>query len=93
VKRRILLACCTFATAMGSLAVASPAAADGCPYGTLPRFDGVCTAGQGSSPPPALTVPPQGADVVTAPGSFTTVEGIPCNQAHLSTCIALSQQP
>ena len=93
-KRGILITCCTFATALGSLAVASPASADGCPYGTVPRFDGVCTSGQGGAPPPAgITVPPQGADVVTMPGQFPTVNGIPCNEQHFATCYAMSQQP
>jgi len=95
VKRGILLACCALATVMGSLAIASPAAADGCPYGTVPtRFPGVCTQGQaGSSAPPAITVPPQGADPVTMPGQFATVNGIPCNEQHVATCYAMSQQP
>ena len=94
-KRGILITFCTVATALGSLAVASPAAADGCPYGTVPtRFPGVCTQGQaGSSAPPAITVPPQGADVVTMPGQFPTVNGIPCNEQHFATCYAMSQQP
>ena len=92
--RGILIACCTFATALGSLAVASPAAADGCPYGTVPRFNGVCTSGQGGAPPPpGITVPPQGAEVVTMPGQLATVNGIPCNQQHFGTCYAMSQQP
>jgi hypothetical protein len=94
VTRGILIACCTFATALGSLAVASPAAADGCPYGTVPRFNGVCTSGQGGAPPPpGITVPPQGAEVVTMPGQLATVNGIPCNQQHFGTCYAMSQQP
>ena len=93
-KRGNLIACCTFATALGSLAVASPAAADGCPYGTVPRFNGVCTSGQGGAPPPpGITVPPQGAEVVTMPGQLATVNGIPCNQQHFGTCYAMSQQP
>jgi hypothetical protein len=93
-KRRILIACCTFAITLGPLAVAAPAAADGCPYGTVPRFDGVCTSGQGGAPPPAgITVPPQGADIVTMPGQFATVNGIPCNEQHFATCYAMSQQP
>jgi hypothetical protein len=79
---------------MGSLAVAAPAAANTCPYGTVPRFDGVCTQGQGGGPPPAgITVPPQGAGVVTMPGQFPTVNGIPCNEEHFATCYAMSQQP
>jgi hypothetical protein len=94
VKRRILLACCTFATAMGSIVVAAPASADTCPWGTVPRFDGVCTQGQsGGAPPPGVTVPPQGADVVSLPGQYATVNGIPCNQEHFATCYAMSQQP
>ena len=94
-KRGILVSCCIFATVMGSLAFASPAAADGCPYGTVPtRFPGVCTQGQGGAPPPAgITVPQQGADVVNMPGQFPTVNGIPCNEQHFATCYAMSQQP
>jgi len=96
VKRGILLACCTVATVMGSIAVASPAAADGCPYGTVPtRFPGVCTQGQAaSSAPPAIIVPPTGSVPSTPPGSgFSTVNGIPCTQEHFATCYAMSQQP
>jgi uncharacterized membrane protein len=93
VKRGILIACCTVATALGSLAVASPAAADDCPYGTVPtRFPGVCTQGQTGAPPPVgITVPPQGAEAVTMPGQFPTVNGIPCNVEHAVTCYAMSQ--
>jgi hypothetical protein len=95
VKRVILLGCCALATVVGSLAPASPAAADDCPYGTLPtRFPGVCTAGQGGgAPPAAIVVPPQGADITTPPGQFATINGIPCNQQHFATCYAMSQQP
>jgi len=93
-KRAILVGCATLATVFGSLAAASPASADGCPYGTVARFDGVCTQGQsGGAPPPGITVPPQGADVVSMPGQFATVNGIPCNQEHFATCYAMSQQP
>jgi hypothetical protein len=92
VKRGILIAC-TFATAVGSLVVAAPASANTCPYGTLPKFDGVCIAGQGSAPPPGITVPPQGAEIVTMPGEFARVNGIPCTQEHYATCYAMSQQP
>jgi hypothetical protein len=94
VLRPFLIACATLATAAGSLVVAAPATAEGCPYGTVARFNGVCTNGQGGAPPPpGITVPPQGADIVTMPGQFATVNGIPCNQKHLSTCYAISQQP
>jgi hypothetical protein len=93
VKRGILIGCCTVATALGSLAAASPATADDCPYGTVPtRFPGVCTQGQTGAPPPAgITVPPQGAEPVTMPGQFPTVNGIPCNEEHAVTCYAMSQ--
>jgi hypothetical protein len=95
VKRRILIACCTFAAAAGSIAVASPATADTCPWGTVARFDGVCTQGQsGGGPPVGITVPQQGAaGVVNMPGQFPTVNGIPCNEQHWHTCYAMSQQP
>ncbi|AGB20847.1 hypothetical protein Mycsm_00394 [Mycobacterium sp. JS623] len=90
-KRQILLAC-TFAMAMGSIAVAAPASADTCPWGTVPRFDGVCTQGHsGGAPPAGITVPPQGADIVSLPGQYPTVNGIPCSQEHLGTCYAMSQ--
>ena len=93
-KRGSLIAFYTFAAVLGSLAVASPAAANTCPYGTVERFAGVCTKGQGGAGPPLpIVIPPQGADVVTAPGSIGTINGIPCNQKHLGTCIAMSQQP
>ena len=82
------------ATFLGPLVVAAPASADGCPYGTVARFDGVCTSGQGGAPPPpGITVPPQGADIRNLPGQFGTVNGIPCNEEHYSTCYAMSQQP
>jgi hypothetical protein len=46
-----------------------------------------------SYPPPlGITVPPQGAEIVTH-GQFPMVNGIPCNQKHLSTCYGMSQQP
>jgi uncharacterized membrane protein len=94
VKRAILVGCGTLATVLGSLAVASPAAADGCPYGTVPtRFPGVCTQGQGGAPAAAITVPQQGSEVVNMPGQFATVNGIPCNEQHFATCYAMSQQP
>jgi hypothetical protein len=92
VKRPILIALSTFAAVVGSLTIASPASANGCPYGTVERWAGVCTKGPGGGPPPMpIVIPPQGADVVIAPGSIGTINGIPCNQKHLGTCIAMSQ--
>jgi hypothetical protein len=94
VNRAILVGCATLATVFGPLAVASPAAANTCPYGTVARFDGVCTQGQsGGAPPPGITVPQQGANVVTMPGQFQTINGIPCTPEHFGTCYAMSQQP
>jgi hypothetical protein len=94
VKRRILIACCAVAIPMGTLAVAAPASANTCPWGTVPRFDGVCTQGQsGGGPPAGIIVPPQGADIVSLPGQFAQVNGIPCTQEHFATCYAMSQQP
>jgi hypothetical protein len=94
VKRGIVIAFCTVAAALGSLAVASSATANTCPYGTVQRFEGVCTKGEGGAGPPLpIVIPPQGADVAIAPGSIGTINGIPCNQKHLGTCIAMSQQP
>jgi hypothetical protein len=93
VKRTILIACSAIATAMGTIAVAAPASAT-CPWGTVARFDGVCTQGQsGGGPPPGITVPQQGADIVSLPGQFAQVNGIPCTQEHFATCYAMSQQP
>jgi hypothetical protein len=97
VKRGILVTCATFATVMGSIAVAAPASAT-CPYGTVPtHFSGVCTEGQGGGGAPAqVVVPPSvtggGADVSSLPGSgITSVDGIPCTPQHLGTCIGLQQ--
>lgn len=96
-KRGILVACCALATVLGSIAVASPAAADSCPYGTVAtRFPGVCTQGQAGSAPPGVVVPPNvGASpatpIVPPGGGLATVDGIPCNQNHIGTCIALEQ--
>ena len=93
-KRPILIALCTFAAVLGSLAVGSPAAANTCPYGTVERWAGICTKGPGGAGPPLpIVIPPQGAGVVTMPGQFPTVNGIPCNEKHASTCYAMSQQP
>ena len=97
-KRTLLIVGCTLATAMGSLTFASPAMADGCPFGTVQRFNGVCTSGQGgASAPPAIIAPPQGTgggpQIVNAPGNFSTVNGIPCNEQHYGTCLALTQNP
>ena len=96
-KRSIVVGCCSAAIVMGSLAVAAPAAADGCPYGTVPtKFPGVCTAGQAGGAPAQVVVPPAaspgGANVTSLPGSgLTSVNGIPCTPEHLGTCIGLQQ--
>jgi hypothetical protein len=96
VKRRIVAFGCAAAFAAAPLVMASPAAAKDCPYGTVPRFDGVCTQGQaGGFGAPGVVVPPQagsaGAVVVNNPNGFGTVNGIPCNQQNMGTCIGLQQ--
>jgi hypothetical protein len=94
VKRPILIALSTFAAVLGSLVIASPASAEGCPYGTVERWAGVCTKGPGGGPPPMpIVIPPQGSDVAMVPGSIPTMNGIPCNEKHWATCFAMSQQP
>ncbi|MDT7763661.1 MAG: hypothetical protein QOC63_3081 [Mycobacterium sp.] len=96
-KRAILVGCGTVAIALGSLSVATPASADGCPYGTVAtKFPGVCTAGQGGGAPAQVVVPPSaggsGANISSSPGSgFSTVDGIPCTPKNYGTCLALSQ--
>jgi len=92
VTRRILIACAVSSVALGSVALAPAAHAD-CPHGTVPtRFEGVCVKGQGSAPPPAIIVPPQGADIAVPPGSAPTVRGIPCNANNAGTCRAIVMQ-
>jgi hypothetical protein len=93
VKRGILIGCSAVAMALAPLAVAAPASADGCPWGTVSRFEGVCTSGQGGSPPPPIVVAPQGSQPTQMPGQFPTINGIPCNQRHVATCFAMAQQP
>jgi hypothetical protein len=96
-KRGILVGWGAVAIALGSLSVAAPASANGCPYGTVPtKFPGVCTAGQGGGAPAQVVVPPSagggGANVSTLPGSgLTSVDGIPCTPEHSGTCIGLQQ--
>jgi hypothetical protein len=95
-KRAILMGVCAAAVGLGPLAIASSASADGsCPYGTVPtRFSGVCTSGVAGGAPsgPTVPIPPGSSSSSGPPGTgFTTVDGIPCNSAHASTCIALSQ--
>lgn len=93
-KRAILTGVCAAAVGLGPIAIASPAAAD-CPYGTVPtRFPGVCTSGVAGGAPSGPTVPiPAGSSPSTgSPGTgFPSVNGIPCNSAHASTCIGLSE--
>jgi hypothetical protein len=38
-----------------------------------------------------IVIPPQGADVAIAPGSIGTINGIPCNEKHWGTCLAMQQ--
>ncbi|MGH3641236.1 MAG: hypothetical protein ACRDUX_19625 [Mycobacterium sp.] len=96
VKRGIVAFGCAAAFAAAPLVVASPAAAKDCPWGTVPRSNGVCTQGQaGGFGAPGVVVPPMtgstGADVVNNPNGFGSVNGIPCTPEHMGTCIGLQQ--
>ena len=80
----------------GSLAVAAPAGADGCPDGTVAtHFSGVCVAApSGSQQGVPAVVNPSNVSAGPPPGSgFSYVDGIPCNMNHASTCIGLSANP
>lgn len=82
---------CAAAIAAGPLVVASPAAAQGCPWGTVQtRFDGVCTAG-GPGNPAASPSGPSLNTVQGGPGQVGSVNGVPCTPEHYGTCLAMSQ--
>jgi hypothetical protein len=90
-RRAVLILGGAVAIVAGPLAVAAPAGA--CPYGTTEtRFPGVCTQGASGG---NRAIAPAGPDVnqVTTPigGGIPSVNGIPCTQEHLGTCIALTQ--
>jgi hypothetical protein len=95
VKRKVVVFGCAVAFAAAPLVVASPAAADGCPWGTKPtRFDGVCISGAGGGSAPVIPVPPAaggGANIVNNPNGYDTVNGVPCTPEHYATCYAMSQ--
>lgn len=96
-KRAILVGAGAIAISLGSVAFAAPAMA--CPPGTVQtHFSGVCTAGQGGGAAPQIVAPVQsgagGHDISTIPGTgITSVDGIPCNLNHQSTCQGLLQNP
>jgi hypothetical protein len=91
VTRGLMLFGCAAAIAVGPLVVASPAVAQGCPWGTVQtRFDGVCTAG-GPGNPAASPSGPSLNSVQGAPGQVGSVNGIPCTPEHYGTCLAMSQ--
>jgi len=91
--RGFLFGVCAVALSLGSVVVASPAAADGCPYGTVAtHFNGVCVSGQGGGQAPPAVVNPENVSSGGPPGSaFSSVDGVPCNPNHASSCIGLSQ--
>jgi hypothetical protein len=94
VKRGILLFGVAVAFAAGPVVVAAPAAADGCPWGTVQtRFPGVCAPGQSGG---AVVIPPQasgpGPVVSPNPAGVGSVNGIPCTPEHYGTCLAMQQQ-
>lgn len=76
---------------MSPLVFAAPAAADGCPAGTVPtRFPGVCVAGQSGGQIPQAIGP---SDVSSnfQPNQIPTMNGVPCNLDHWSTCWGMAQ--
>lgn len=93
VKRGILLVGCAVAFASAPLLLASPGAAQTCPYGTTQtKFEGVCVKSGSNSPaflPPSAKQP--GAEVVLNPNGFSSVNGIPCTPENYGKCIALQQ--
>ena len=90
VMRGLVLFGCAAAIAAAPLVVASPAMAEGCPWGTVQtRFDGVCTRLIGN--PAASPSGPSLNSVQGAPGQVGSVNGIPCTPEHYGTCLAMSQ--
>ncbi|EHB54970.1 hypothetical protein MycrhDRAFT_2164 [Mycolicibacterium rhodesiae JS60] len=88
--KRLLIGASAVVLTTGSLVFAAPASAD-CPSGTVQsRFPGVCVAGQsGGQIPQAI-----GPDNVTTniqPGQIPTMNGIPCNLWHSTTCWGMAQ--
>ena len=95
VKRGILVFGCAVAFAAGTLAIASPATADSCPWGTSERFPGVCVNGSSGRSAQTVIAPPQssaGDPVVSAdPGGTGSVNGVPCTPEHYGTCYGMQQ--
>jgi hypothetical protein len=91
-KRGILVIGCAVAFAAAPLVVASPAAADGCPWGTAPtRWEGVCAKSSAGGGPNAVVSPPKGPNIVNSPGGVGSVNGIPCTPEHYATCYGMIQ--
>lgn len=92
-KQGILVLGSAMAFASFPVVFASPASA--CPYGTTERFPGVCVNGAAQGGIPQAVVPPAAAppsaEVVTPPGEFPRVNGIPCTPENYGKCIALQQ--
>ena len=91
--RQLLVGGSVVVVGLGSLALASPAAAD-CPEGTFAsNFGEVCSGGPSFSTPPAppLVIP---RTVSGSPGSpFLFVAGMACNSARWANCMAWIQNP
>jgi hypothetical protein len=85
-RTKKLLAVSVFAIAFGSLVEAAPASADdGCISTSSVGYTVTCSTGGSTS---IHTAP-----VITggSGGGFPSVNGIPCNQAHFSTCYGMQQ--
>jgi hypothetical protein len=94
VKRGVVVIGCAVAFAAGPLALASPATADGCPWGTSERFPGVCVNGSSGRGAPSVVIPQEsagGAQVSQDPGGTGSVNGVPCTPEHYGTCFAMQQ--
>lgn len=91
-KHAVLVGAVAASAVLGQLAVAAPADAKRCPSGTVQsKFEGVCVKGGSSGAAPPVMAPAGGPQVVTRPGQYPTVNGIPCNDEHYGTCLALMQ--
>ena len=95
VKRGIVAFGCAAAFAAAPLVMASPAAAKDCPWGTVPRSTGCAPrVRRAASARQAWSCPRSGAAgavVVNNPNGYGSVNGIPCTQEHMGTCIGMIQ--
>jgi hypothetical protein len=94
VKRGALVFGWTLALVAAPLALASPAAAKECPWGTKLTHWDTCVSGAGTAAAPVVPVPPAsggGPNIVNNPNGYDTVNGIPCSSEHYATCYGMIQ--